>query len=470
MHIVGTTGVGKSRFLEHMMRMDIDRGIGFCFLDPSYRGNTMKRILDYCAQVGFDKILLIDPYDRYVYDKICPLNLFSFSKHKGECVAHAYDIIKVLFDMKNEAQYAFIQHYLPPLLGVLWQAGLSIYESIYFTDYTNPFYRGIREQIFDRSEKRSKQLGEAFDADGILIDGAFKSQTTYREFGSTIRRLDPLNRHETIKLMFGSKEGIDFTEVIKSGWIVLVNLHRGRSVTGLHSKLLGTTVINEIIGAMLRMADHDWKGRYYLYIDEAGEYANDKVKDLLYYYRQSGLGVILAHQLAAQFPSPEIKTAVQGQTKTKVAFYQPSHLERMETVKMMYGGDIPDREADQALRNLRKQHAVVMGNDRKARFIRIPDVKDAPEAPESFIRGLYSSEWYVDPKEVSDELESRFKDSTVYYGTTRATNKPSEKPSKTAHRPNSKVTAPRRAPDPPSEQSDPFRRLHKDEIANSTDD
>jgi hypothetical protein len=471
MHIVGTTGVGKSRFLEHLMRMDIDRGIGFCFLDPSFRGNTMKRVLAYCAKVGYSKVLVIDPNDRYIYDRICPLNLFSISEYKGEAVAHAYDIIKVLFDMKNEAQYAFIQHYLPSLLGVLFQAGLTVYESIYFTDYANSFYQAMRLEILERSQKKSKALGEQFDSDGILIEGAFRTPTTFREFGSTIRRMDPLNRHETLKLMFGAKTGIDFSKIIKNGWVVLVNLHRGRSITGMHSKLLATTVINEIISSMLRMADNGWKGRYYLYIDEAGEYANDKLKDLLYYYRQSGLGVTFAHQLSAQFGSSEIKDAVQGQTKIKVAFYQPSHTERMETAKTFFGGDIPDREASDALKNLKKQQAVIMGGDRKPKFVRIPDVDDVPDAPESFIRGLYSKPWYRDPKEVSEEIKARLNEPKgSYYGTTRATNPSPKKTSKAATGPDSKVNPPRRPAAGAFEWEDTFNSLREDPLPDKKDD
>jgi len=34
-HILGSPGEGKSKFLEHLIRQDIDRGYGACLLDPS---------------------------------------------------------------------------------------------------------------------------------------------------------------------------------------------------------------------------------------------------------------------------------------------------------------------------------------------------------------------------------------------------------------------------------------------------
>jgi hypothetical protein len=228
MHIIGTTGMGKSYFLLKMMADDIQQGNDFCFLDPSFNGNTMKMVLSYCQSIGFEKILIVDPHYRYQYKRITPLN--PFYKYKGPSVAHIYDTIRVLFDMKNQAMYSFIDQYMPALLGVLWNAGLTLYESVYFSDYSNPYYRDRVLDILQRSAERSKArkedggLGEEFDADGINIRGAFKTLTTYEKFGSTIRRLNVIYKHDILGLMFGANERIEFTKLVKDGWIILVNL------------------------------------------------------------------------------------------------------------------------------------------------------------------------------------------------------------------------------------------------------
>jgi len=74
MHIIGTTQEGKSRFLEMLVRGDIDQGNGLLFIDPSHNGNTNKRILGYCEKIGFEKVLLIDPHHHHEFNKIAPLN------------------------------------------------------------------------------------------------------------------------------------------------------------------------------------------------------------------------------------------------------------------------------------------------------------------------------------------------------------------------------------------------------------
>jgi hypothetical protein len=171
---------------------------------------------------------------------------------------------------------------------------------------------------------------------------------------------------------------------------------------------LGTAVINEVMFAIERLAHEQWKGRYYLYVDEAGEYANDKLVNLLYYKRQSGLAVILAHQLNSQFPNPEVKEAIQGQTKIKVAFYQPNPKDRLETVKMLYGGDLQDREVSYSLKHLKKREAVMMTSDREPVTVRIPEVKGDKNPSEEFIRKLYTQDFYVDADKVAEDQKQRF--------------------------------------------------------------
>src|SRR5690606_24207532 len=52
-HILGAPGEGKSKFLELLIRGDIEKGYGACLIDPGERGDTTLRLLNYCAKVGF---------------------------------------------------------------------------------------------------------------------------------------------------------------------------------------------------------------------------------------------------------------------------------------------------------------------------------------------------------------------------------------------------------------------------------
>jgi DNA helicase HerA-like ATPase len=62
MHILGTTGAGKSKAMEFMIRRDIDRGNGLCLIDP--HGSLYQAILEYVVLKDMgDRVILINPND-----------------------------------------------------------------------------------------------------------------------------------------------------------------------------------------------------------------------------------------------------------------------------------------------------------------------------------------------------------------------------------------------------------------------
>ena len=49
-HVIGASGTGKSYFLEQMIRRDISRGSGVCFIDP--HGETYNNLVAWLATSG----------------------------------------------------------------------------------------------------------------------------------------------------------------------------------------------------------------------------------------------------------------------------------------------------------------------------------------------------------------------------------------------------------------------------------
>src|SRR5215216_5509934 len=158
MHIMGTTRVGKSRFLEWLMRRDIDRlkededlpnkdrrSIGFCFLDPSDRGDTMYRMLRYCAKVNYKKVLIIDPHYK---SNVAPINPLTGDKEAS--VGKIMDAIRVLYQVTDASHQARIERYLRAILSVLHNAELTLHDAMYFTER---IYEAQREQILEKSPK-----------------------------------------------------------------------------------------------------------------------------------------------------------------------------------------------------------------------------------------------------------------------------------------------------------------------------
>jgi hypothetical protein len=403
LHILGTTGEGKSRFIELLIRGDIQNGNGVCFLDPSENGDTMYRILRYCASIGFEKVCLIDPHQR----PLACIQPFD-KKYKAASVANVDSTIRTVFQTKDAAETTRINRYLPALLRVLWSSGMTLRESVYFSDYENAGYKARRMEILSRLD--------IDDRDRVMLEGVFKNYPRFEQyFSSTVNRLEPY-WDSTLALMFGADKGVDFIKMITEGWVILVSLYSGLGFEPLQTRLLGTTVINEVIHALDRLGKRGWKGVYYLYIDEAGRYANRNLADLLAYKRKSGLRLAIAHQYFKQFDDPFVLEAVKNLTKIKVMFNTPNPTDRLEMVKLLgYGGNIPRLEAEYANKDIPKQYAVIKKGKTPPVRVRIKDVPDPlnvwdKKAKTEFIKKILSNEWNLTSDEIRDQIKKRFND------------------------------------------------------------
>src|SRR5690242_19072712 len=58
-HVIGSSGSGKSKFLEHIIRQDINNRQGFALLDP--HGTLYHDVVAYCAREVPDRdVILLD--------------------------------------------------------------------------------------------------------------------------------------------------------------------------------------------------------------------------------------------------------------------------------------------------------------------------------------------------------------------------------------------------------------------------
>jgi hypothetical protein len=404
-HILGSPGEGKSKFLEHLIRQDIDRGYGACLLDPSDNGDTAYKILRYCAKIGFEKVCLIDPHHRYGNFSVVPcINPLHEGAPSSAVIGDMMDTIRTLWGTKDFAETARIQKYLPAVLYTLHKAGMTLHESLYFTDHSNPIYTRRRMEMLDALHP--------LDRYRVTLEEVFRTRNFYlNEFSSSIRRIEPF-LEDTMKLIFGGKEAINFSKLVTDGWLILLNLDPQGIFGQEHQRLIGTVIINEIIYAIHRLRENGWKGVYYLYIDEVGDYATPKLAYLLDKKRKSGLRVTLAHQGFDQIGDSQVLSSIYRSTKTKVLFNTKDPSDQKKMIAMMYGGDLNSEQTRYALMQLKKQHAIIKvdkGDPAVTRIPDIPDIKIEQKVLNDFISKLYRKEWYHHPKAVLEEINARFK-------------------------------------------------------------
>lgn len=383
-HILGAPGEGKSKFLEYHIRRDIDMGNGLCLIDPSEKGDTARNVLNYCARIGYEKVVLIDPTLISEYKKvpaIAPLN----PKTVKRSVEGVMEALSILFDVKATATPR-IKRYLSALLRILAQQNLTLREARYFSDY----YRDIKE--------REAILG--YDRDSSVIRNLFRSEYKYDNFfSSSVNRLDALWQ-EPLASILGNSQGIDFKRAVGDGWVILVNLSPYQ-LTEDEAELLGIIVLSQIIQAVDSLVNNRWKGVFYLYIDEVGRFATPQIETLLSYKRKSGLRLYLAHHHFDQFENKKkVLSSIENNARIKLMFDTPNYDDRIKMIKALgYGGDIPPLMAAYANQNIPKQNAVLKKNKETPIRIKIPDVPNMPEAPKEFIEKILSQSFYKDVRQ-----------------------------------------------------------------------
>jgi hypothetical protein len=391
-HIIGAPGEGKSRFIEYNIRKDIKQGNGVCLLDPSDFGDTCYKVLKYCASIGHEKVVLIDPATLAKRGKVACLEPLR-KKYLKQSVDGVMEALGVLYGTTRDTDTPRIKRYLPALLRLLANNDLTLYESQWFSNW-NP---------------NPPLLGS--DRDSLTLKTAFKSQFTWETyFSSTVNRLDNFWQ-EPLSLMLGADQGIDFVRMVAEGWVILVNLFPSTYLTMSESRLLGVMVISQIVQAVDILRNAGWKGVYYLYMDEAGRYATPQIEQVLTYKRKSGLRLMLAHHYFDQFDNKQVMQAIKQGARIKVMFNTPSYNDRLEMVKDLgYGGDIPPLLASYANQDLPKQYAIVKKNKEAPVRIKVPDTPDIDlEKAEldKYLKEMFKAPWYLTKKEIYDQINAR---------------------------------------------------------------
>lgn len=420
-HILGAPNQGKSKFLETMMsedildlqNEDIDFRSGFCFLDAGPNANTMRKVLGFCVEQNFKKVLLVDPY-RMMHDNVfVPINPLTdtdppYSEHSEVVSGHMMEIVRYLWGTGEWSTEAIIRKYLPKVFKALHNARVTIPESDCFTE---PAFAGQVNQILNY-EERGKVTRHLDLKSKLALERARKGRD-WVDFQSSARRLDVFYT-DVFKGIFGSQRGVDFEKLIRDGWVILVNLFPGEVYSKEHSKLLGLVVMSELARALTKMTKGGYAIPYNIFIDEAGLFATRNIAHALDYYRHLNIRLTIAHQGFDQIEDPFILAAIRRSAKNKILFYAASHADRYAMCRdMNYGGELPMEQVTYTLGSTPKQEAVVRIGKLNPVLTSIkqwPDPTVSPKEIDEFVKQLYKDnpQMYRPRADVWGEINNRF--------------------------------------------------------------
>ena len=309
-HIIGASGEGKSKAMEHMIRKDILDRRGLCLIDP--HGRLYGDVVRWLATKRINrKIIFFNPAsDEWTVG-------FNPLKRTTKDIAYQRDAMvracAKVWGADDLDRTPLLKRILRDVIHVLLEKRMSLRDAFYLIDSTNIEMRKYLVQ--NVSDPMVRQDWNGFN---LMERKRFDEY-----FSSTVNRLHEFLSSDRVRRIFGQIQNVlDVRRIMDEGHILLVNLSSGESLSGESARVLGTLLVNDIfLNATERDERTAKRAPFYLYIDEFGLFVNDDIRRILDEGRKFGLHLILAHQHLGQIEEDSnIYKAVMQDARTKLIF------------------------------------------------------------------------------------------------------------------------------------------------------
>ncbi len=304
-YTVGKSGVGKSKFLELLIRQDIAYGHGVCLIDP--HGDLIENILDFIPEQRIDDVILIDPADIDFPVSFNPLsNIDPALKHQV-----TQGLLEVL-----ERQFG--ANWTPRLEHVFRFTCLAL------LDYPEATMRGMISMLTDRNYRQ--KVVDYIEDDMVKRFWAVEFADWSEKFDTDaiiplVNKLSQFLSNPLLRNIFGQKENkIDLEKIMNEEKILLINLAKGK-LGEENSSFFGSMFITKLYQAGMARASMKEEDRknFYLYVDEFHNLVTTTFENLFTESRKYGLCIAVAHQYIAQLLAQVLATVL-GNIGTIIVF------------------------------------------------------------------------------------------------------------------------------------------------------
>lgn len=305
MHILAGTGHGKTQTLQHLIVSDLlrpaDEVPSMVVLDS--QGDMLdvlkRSMLFDPTEAGSlaDRVLIVDPSDVYFAPA---LNLFDIQSERLE----AYDL------RDREQVLAGIIEIYDYIFGGLLGAELTQKQAMTFR-FLAQLMLAIPGSTIHTLRELLEDASPYLDVIASLPDTArsfFENHFFAKSYQATreqiLRRLYGVLQNPSFERMFAHPHNrLDLFDVLNEGGIVLVNTAKD-FLKSEASSIFGRYIIALTLKAAMERATLPQEKRRptFLWIDEASEYFDDNIDNLLIQARKFKLGLVMAHQYLGQLP------------------------------------------------------------------------------------------------------------------------------------------------------------------------
>lgn len=313
MYVLGITGQGKSKLLEHMLLQDIRAGRGCGLLDP--HTDLARDLLASLHRTGFlkekrnrERILYFDPSRS---EGVIPFNVLASFDNPYVTAVNLIEAFRRTWPESLREAPRFTNILLASLL-VLIRSRMTLAElPRLLTDkkFREPFLETIND------DEISSVFHDRLDRWG-------REQPLILE--SILNKVSAFTLNPILKRILGAHENhLNFRQIMDEGKVLLVDLGRCDGET---RRLLGSLIVTGIEQAALSRKDELARSRraFYFYIDEFQDFTANEgsaitLAQILSESRKFGLHLTLAHQTLGQMDNSHLVSAL-GNVGVKAVF------------------------------------------------------------------------------------------------------------------------------------------------------
>ncbi len=302
-HMLGSTGKGKSVLLLNLAIQCIMNGFGGAIIDP--HGDLVEDIISQIPPEKLDNVIVLDPTNP---DFSIGLNLLN-ANSEPEKIQLSSDMAASLTQQATNVG--------PQMDITLQNAIMTILESEKEGSLLDLWH-------FLKDEKvRNEFLKSVHDP--ILMsfwEDEFQ-RITKATMSSLLNRLQMFLRPKPLRYMLMQKEGLDFRKVMDDRKVVLIKLSQGL-LGEENSYSLGSLILTKLYQAALSRQAISRKDRhmFMVAIDEFQNFVTPTLEGILSGARKYGLGLVLAHQNLDQIMrrSASVGNSLLANAGTRICF------------------------------------------------------------------------------------------------------------------------------------------------------
>lgn len=318
MYIMGTTGSGKTTFMEYAFVQDIRNGKGGAYIDP--HGDSSKKLLKYIPKERVKDVVYLNPID---IKHPAGLNLLELPNtsvedelllEKGRVTSAVVSVMRKVFS-DDEAN----AHRIEAIMRNAVHTALTVEDATLFTVLKLLRNEKFRKEVVSRLDDEDlkdfwqEEIGQAGDMQMVSMT---KGVT---------QRIDRFNISVPAKRMLSqSKSTINFEDIMDSGKILICNLG---DLEEDETALFGTTILAKLKMAAERRVrmPEDERKPFYVYVDEFQNFATKPFVKMLSGSRKYKFFLTIAEQSTKQQEDDRLTEGILSNVSTAVCFRTGSY-------------------------------------------------------------------------------------------------------------------------------------------------